>query len=70
MCTPKKVYIPTAVTAPAASVATPTYADADVTKTSDNQRKKLSALANRNVKTSARGLGEEAVTAKRKLLGE
>lgn len=52
------------------AVATPTLADADVTKAKTAQRNKTAALASRDIKTSARGLSDEASTKKKKLLGE
>lgn len=51
-------------------VATPTLADASVSKASTNTRNKTASLASRNIKTSARGLTDEATTAKKGLLGE
>lgn len=51
-------------------VAAPTYADAQVTKASTIERSKKAALAGRNVKTSARGLSDEAKTDKKNLLGD
>lgn len=51
-------------------VASPTLADAEVTKASAIERKKAASLAGRNIKTSARGLNDEAQTNKKNLLGE
>lgn len=51
-------------------VATPTLADATVSKASTNTRNKTASLASRNIKTSARGLTDEATTQKKGLLGE
>ncbi len=51
-------------------VAAPTYADASVSKASTNTRNKTAALAGRDTKTSARGLGDTATTQKKELLGE
>lgn len=51
-------------------LATPTLADASVSKASSNTRNKTASLANRNIKTSARGLTDEATTTKKGLLGE
>lgn len=51
-------------------IAAPTYADASVTKASSNARNKTASLAGRDIKTSARGLGDEATTKKKELLGE
>ena len=51
-------------------VASPTYADATVTKATTNTRNKAAALAGRNIKTSARGLTDESTKDKNSLLGE
>jgi len=51
-------------------VAAPTYADAAVTKATASTRNKAAALAGRNIKTSARGLSDDASTSKKNLLGE
>jgi len=51
-------------------VAAPTYADAAVTKASAATRNKTAALAGRDIKTSSRGLSDEATKNKKKLLGE
>jgi len=51
-------------------IAQPTMADAEVTKASATERKKLAGLAGRNIKTSARGLNDEASTNKKTVLGE
>ncbi len=51
-------------------VATPTAADASVTKAKTAQRNKTAANAGRDIRTSARGISEEATTKKKKLLGE
>lgn len=51
------------------NVAAPTYADASVTKSSTATRNKTAALAGRDIKTTARGLGDEAATEKKELLG-
>ena len=61
------VYIPQATQEP---VTSPTYADAEVTKASAIERKKAASLAGRNIKTSARGLNDDAKTDKKNLLGE
>ncbi len=71
MCSkPKVQYVE--VPAETQQVATPTYADASVTKASTNTRTKAASTANRNIATSARGLTDEATTDKEKkgLLGE
>lgn len=51
-------------------VSTPTLADASVTKASTNTRNKAASTANRNIKTSARGLTDDAQTEKKGLLGD
>ncbi len=69
MCTSKKMSMPeTSVVTP--SYQTPTLADASVTKTSDNIRRQTQGLGGRNIRTTARGIEEEPITNKRKLLGE
>jgi len=65
MCTAPK--ISSTISKPAPIIATPTYADASVSKANLAQK---SNSSNRNVKTSARGLLDEAVTTKKGLLGE
>ena len=52
------------------TVATPTLADASVSKASTATRNKAASLANRNIKTTARGLLDDATTQKKGLLGE
>lgn len=52
------------------TVATPTAADASVSKASTNVRNKAASGANRNIKTTPRGLNDEVVTKKKSLLGE
>ena len=51
-------------------IASPTYADASVTKAAANTRNKTGALAGRDTKTSARGLSDEVSSTKKALLGE
>lgn len=51
-------------------IATPTLADASVTKASANARNNTSSLAKRTIKTSTRGLLDDATTQKKGLLGE
>lgn len=52
-------------------LATPTLADASVSKASSNTREKTASFTNRNIKTSARGLLDDEVNTKKKgLLGE
>lgn len=67
MCTPK---MPKYEQQTQEVVATPTMADATVAKARKGQRDKAASLNNNSIKTSPRGLGEEAVTNKKKLLGE
>ncbi len=50
-------------------IASPTYADAKVTKAGASARDKAKALAGRDIKTSARGLSGESEKEKTKLLG-
>ena len=68
MCTPKMPS--TTSTAQKEEIAAPTYDDANVSKASTNTRNKAAALAGRDTKTSARGLGDTATTQKKELLGE
>lgn len=70
MCGSKKVVVPETKTNTIQNVVTPTSADASVTKTSDTQRRKIAGLGARNIRTSSRGIQEDAKTNKRKLLGE
>lgn len=51
-------------------IATPTAADASVTKASSKTRNDAASKANRNIATSSRGLLEDAQTKKKGLLGE
>ncbi len=67
MCSSPKM---PAVSAPTQTVATPTAADASVTKAKTAQRNKTAANSGRDIRTTARGLVEEANTTKKKLLGE
>lgn len=68
MCSKPKM--PKASSTPAETVATPTAADATVTKAKANQRNKTAGNSGRDIRTSARGLADEATTTKKKLLGE
>lgn len=68
MCSSPK--IPAATETKTETVATPTLADASVSKASTNTRNKAASTAGRNIKTSARGLLEDANTQKKGLLGE
>lgn len=52
------------------TIATPTYADASVTKAGAKTRQKTVGLAGRDIKTSPRGLGDDAVTTKKDVLGQ
>lgn len=68
MCSPST---PTPqVTEAAEPVATPTYADAKVQKAGENTRQQKTALVNKNIKSTALGVTEEAETKKKTLLGE
>ena len=51
-------------------IATPTYADAKVQKAGENTRNQRAALTNRNVKSTALGVLDEANTDKKTLLGQ
>lgn len=55
---------------PKETVATPTYADASVSKASTNTRTKAASTGNRNINTTSRGLLDDAETNKKGLLGE
>lgn len=68
MCSTPKM--PAAQATVKEEVAAPTYADATVSKASTNTRNKTAALAGRDTKTSARGLGDTATVQKKELLGE
>lgn len=53
------------------TIATPTTADASVTKAKNNQRAAAEKTSTKNaIKTSSRGVADEATTQKKKLLGE
>ena len=67
MCSTPKM--PQVATQEQTEVASPTYADADITKASAKTREKVRALAGRDIKTSARGLTSESDKEKTKLLG-
>ena len=51
-------------------IATPTLADASVSKASAKTRNKAASTSGRNIKTTSRGLLDEATTQKKGLLGE
>ena len=57
-------------TKPVETIATPTMADASVTKAGTEKRKKVAQNAGRDIKTTARGEMTTAETKKKKLLGE
>jgi hypothetical protein len=67
MCAPK---MPKPEKTKEVEIATPTLADAEVTKASEKTKLNAAKQANQDIKTSARGLGEEATTKKKNLLGE
>ena len=52
------------------TVQTPTLANASVSKASTNTRNKIASTASRNIRTSARGLLDDAQTEKKGLLGD
>lgn len=68
MCTPNAPK--TTTTAASEPIATPTYADASVQKAGTNTRQQTAALTNKNIKTTALGITEDATTKKKTLLGE
>ena len=68
MCTPSMPKTTTPKKQP--EIATPTIADASVTKASNKTMSKASNLADKDIKTTSRGLGDEARTKKKSLLGE
>lgn len=65
MCSTPKM--PTVSTETPDPVATPTYADAAVQKSAEKTRNQAAGQANRNIKTTALGIQDEAVTKKTKL---
>lgn len=67
MCSPSIPKVEKAKKQP--EIATPTIADATVTKASEKTMQRAANVANSDVKTSSRGLGEEANTKKKNLLG-
>ncbi len=69
MCTAKTPSYSSSSTTETEAVS-PTYADAATSKSTTNTRNKTAALAGRDTKTSARGLGTAATTEKKDLLGE
>ncbi len=68
MCSTPKM--PAADTTAEKTIATPTLADASVTKASTNTRNKAASMSGRNITTSARGLQDDATTQKKGLLGD
>jgi hypothetical protein len=67
MCAPS---VPSVATTKTDPVAAPTYADADVQKAGANTRQQKAATINRNIKSTALGVLEDASTSKKTLLGE
>ncbi len=67
MCSTPKM--PEVQTQKQEEIASPTYADAKVTKASAQVKEKTRLLAGRDIKTSARGLKDDSETQKTKLLG-
>ena len=67
MCSTPKM--PEVQTQKQEEIASPTYADAKVTKASVQVKEKTRLLAGRDIKTSARGLKDDSETQKTKLLG-
>lgn len=53
-----------------APVQTPTMADAKVTKAGSEARNRSAAMSQQNIKSSSRGVLEDANAQKKKLLGE
>lgn len=70
MCSTPKAPSTATSTVATEPIATPTYADATVQKAGVNTRQQTAALTNRNVKTTALGITEDAKTKKKTLLGE
>lgn len=70
MCSTPKVNTKAVDETPVQTVATPTMADASVSKASTNTRNKAASLSTRNINTTARGLLDDANTQKKGLLGE
>ena len=68
MCSTPKT--PKVEDTPVETLATPTAADASVSKASNATRNNAAGSADRNIKTSARGLLDEPTTKKKGLLGE
>lgn len=70
MCSTPKANTSAVDNTPVQTVATPTVADASVSKASTNTRNKAASLATRNINTTSRGLLDDANTQKKGLLGE
>ena len=68
MCSTPKM--PQVQTQEQPEIATPTQADAAVTKASQGAKEKAKALAGRDITTSPRGLSGVAQVQNKKLLGE
>ena len=68
MCSPSTPSV--AATTATEPIAAPTYADADVQKAGVNTRQQKAATTNRNIKSTALGVLEDAKTSKKTLLGE
>ena len=69
MCTAAKTNVDVN-TKKAETIATPTLADASVSKAKTDHRARVAANANRDIGTSTRGDLTQAETKKKKLLGE
>lgn len=69
MCSPKTP-APAVSTTASEPIATPTYADAKVQKAGTVTRQQQQAIVNKNIKTTALGITEDATTKKKTLLGE
>lgn len=69
MCSPETP-APAATTAATEPIAAPTYADAEVQKAGTNTRQQQQAQTNKNIKSTALGVTDEAATKKKNLLGE
>ena len=61
--------IPSVQTPKQEEIASPTYADAKVTKATSAAKNRAKSLAGRDIKTSTRGLTTESEKEKTKLLG-
>lgn len=70
MCSPKIPAATSATVVEQEPIATPTYADAEVQKAGTNTRQQQASTTNRNVRSTALGVTEDATTKKKNLLGE